>query len=113
MPREPEAFLAYIESVFGSYMTPAIRADLMANDLDAVLASMRDRPSLADVLPTISLPCLLYSGEFAWFEHCLGSGTRDRAGCPRECETLFVGRLNRLVGEFKGRRPVPTCQGCK
>jgi pimeloyl-ACP methyl ester carboxylesterase len=35
----------------------------MANDLDALLALTQDRTSLADVLPTMAMPCLLYSGE--------------------------------------------------
>jgi pimeloyl-ACP methyl ester carboxylesterase len=63
MPRDPAAFLALIEKVFGRYMTPVVRADLMANDLDALLVLTQDRTSLADVLPTMSLPCLLFSGE--------------------------------------------------
>lgn len=63
MPREPTAFLALVEKVFGPHMTPAVRADLMANDLDALLALTQDRTSLADVLPTMSMPCLLFSGE--------------------------------------------------
>jgi pimeloyl-ACP methyl ester carboxylesterase len=63
MPREPSAFIALAEKVFGPHMTPAIRADLIANDLDALLALTQDRTSLADVLPTLSMPCLLFSGE--------------------------------------------------
>jgi pimeloyl-ACP methyl ester carboxylesterase len=63
MPREPTAFLALAEKVFGAHMTPTVRADLMANDLDALLALTQDRTSLADVLPTMSMPCLLFSGE--------------------------------------------------
>jgi pimeloyl-ACP methyl ester carboxylesterase len=63
IPRDPLAFLTLIEKVFGPYMTPAVRADLMDNDLDALLALMQDRTSLADVLPTMSLPCLLFCGE--------------------------------------------------
>ncbi len=61
-PRDPTAFLASIKKVFGPHMTPAVLADLMANDLDALLALTQDRPSLADVLPTMSMPCLLFSG---------------------------------------------------
>lgn len=52
-----------MEKVFGPYMTPAIRARLLANDLKALLALTQDRASLADVLPTISMPCLLFAGE--------------------------------------------------
>jgi pimeloyl-ACP methyl ester carboxylesterase len=63
MPREPAAFLTLIEKVFGPHMTPAVRADLMANDLDALLALTQDRTSLAGVLPEMAMPCLLFSGE--------------------------------------------------
>jgi pimeloyl-ACP methyl ester carboxylesterase len=63
IPRDTLAFLTLIEKVFGRYMTPEVRADLMENDLDALLALMQDRTSLADVLPTMSLPCLLFCGE--------------------------------------------------
>ena len=62
MPQEPTAFLALVENVFGRYMSPAIRAGLFANDLKALLALTQDR-GLADVLPTISVPCLLFAGE--------------------------------------------------
>ena len=63
MPQEPEAFLASAEQVFGSYMTPALRARLLTNDLKALLALTQDRASLADVLPTMLMPCLLFVGE--------------------------------------------------
>jgi pimeloyl-ACP methyl ester carboxylesterase len=63
MSQEPKAFLALVEKVFSPYMTPAIRAGLLANDLKALLALTQDRASLADVLPTMSIPCLLFAGE--------------------------------------------------
>jgi pimeloyl-ACP methyl ester carboxylesterase len=47
MPRDPAAFLALIEKVFGRDMTPVVRVDLMANDLDALLVLTQDRTSLA------------------------------------------------------------------
>jgi hypothetical protein len=63
MPQEPSAFLASAEQVFGPYMTPTLRARLLANDLKALLALTQDRASLADVLPTMLMPCLLFVGE--------------------------------------------------
>ena len=63
MPREPAAFLALVEKVFGPFLTPVVRDDLLANDFDALLALTQDRASLADVLPTMTMPCLLFSGE--------------------------------------------------
>ena len=59
----PEAFLAAAETLLRPYMTPALRAKLMANDLRALLALTQDRESIADVLPTMTMPCLLFVGE--------------------------------------------------
>ena len=46
-------------------MTPVIKVRWMANDFEALIAlSSKDFPlSLEDVLPTITLPCLLFVGE--------------------------------------------------
>ncbi len=63
MPQDPEMFIARLEKVFGSHMTPAIRARLLANDLKALLVLTQDRVSLADILPTMTMPCLLFVGE--------------------------------------------------
>jgi pimeloyl-ACP methyl ester carboxylesterase len=64
---DPRAFL---EALFGRLglqnldAIPAdIRTELMANDFRALAAAQQDRPSLEDVLPTITQPCLLYAGE--------------------------------------------------
>jgi pimeloyl-ACP methyl ester carboxylesterase len=75
MPREQVAFVAMIDKLFGSYLTPEIRAGILANDLNAVLALTQDRASLADVLPKMSMPCLLFAGEadprFAQVKECV------------------------------------------
>ena len=63
MPQDPGAFIAMLEKVFGPHMTPAIRARLLANDLKALLVLTQDRDSLADVLPTMTMPCLLFAGD--------------------------------------------------
>ena len=63
MPPEPAAFLALTERMYGRYMTPALRVRLLASDLKALAASTQDRTSLADVLPTMVMPCLLFAGE--------------------------------------------------
>jgi pimeloyl-ACP methyl ester carboxylesterase len=64
---DPQAFL---EALFGrlglrdlNAMPADIRTELMANDFRALAAAQQDRPSLESVLPTITRPCLLYSGE--------------------------------------------------
>jgi pimeloyl-ACP methyl ester carboxylesterase len=63
MPQEPPAFVAMMEKIYGPHMTPAIREGLLANDLKALLTLTQDRPQMADVLPAMSMPCLLYAGE--------------------------------------------------
>ncbi len=64
MRKGRDAFLKALEKSFGpSLLTPALQARLAANDFQALLALTRDRPSLADILPTMSMPCLLFVGE--------------------------------------------------
>ena len=76
-PNEPNALLElfkrekgfiwdYFEKEYGSrIMTPQSKARWMANDLEALVALVsRDwMLSLENVLPTITLPCLLFVGE--------------------------------------------------
>ena len=63
LPTEPAGFLAIAEHMFGRYMTPALRARLLANDIKALGALTQDRTSLVEILPTILKPCLLFVGE--------------------------------------------------
>jgi pimeloyl-ACP methyl ester carboxylesterase len=47
-------------------ISPALRARLLANDVEAMIANRiktMERPSFAEVLPTMTMPCLLYAGE--------------------------------------------------
>ena len=55
--------MASMERVYRAFMTPAFRARLRQNDLQALMVMTQDRPSLADVLPTMTMPCLLFAGE--------------------------------------------------
>ncbi len=43
--------------------SPAEEAEFLDNDFRALAASLQDRPSLEDILPTMTMPCLLYAGE--------------------------------------------------
>ncbi len=61
-----EAYVASMEAQGGRPMDPAIKARLLANDAKALVASIlgiRDDPGFQDVLPTMTMPCLLYIGE--------------------------------------------------
>ena len=63
---DPEAFAAAFLDRLG--LNPAtlpadIREELLANDFQALAAAQQDRPSLEEILPTMTMPCLLYIGE--------------------------------------------------
>lgn len=51
---------AQIESM---EIPPSFKARVLKNDLQALFAAARDRADLSDVLPTLSVPCLVYAGE--------------------------------------------------
>jgi len=63
LPREIQAFMASMERIYGPSLSPALRERLRRNDLEAISIMARDRPSLADILPSITVPCLLFAGE--------------------------------------------------
>jgi len=61
-----DALIAEYEKTLGPEMTPEIRARLMATDTEAMLtmASSDDfTRSFEEVLPTMSMPCLVWAGE--------------------------------------------------
>jgi len=60
---DPEAFLAAFEARLGERFTPEWKARMLANDLRALQASLQARPSVEEVLPTMTMPCLLYAGD--------------------------------------------------
>jgi pimeloyl-ACP methyl ester carboxylesterase len=63
MPMDPAAFAAGLEQTYGALLTPARRARLLANDLVALRALTQDRESLAEILPSMTTPSLLFVGE--------------------------------------------------
>jgi pimeloyl-ACP methyl ester carboxylesterase len=63
MPRDCDAFAAMVDQVVGNRFTPAMRTRWLANDLDVLRVLTQDRESNADVLPSMTMPCLLYVGE--------------------------------------------------
>jgi pimeloyl-ACP methyl ester carboxylesterase len=58
----PEAFVAMWEEEYG-VLPPALRERMLAYDYETLLVVAQDRESLEAVLPTMSMPCLLYAGE--------------------------------------------------
>lgn len=64
MRKGRQRFLRALQKSFGpALLTDALQARLAANDFQALLALTRDRPCLAEVLPTMRIPCLLLVGE--------------------------------------------------
>lgn len=61
--RDPEVFITAHEAVIGEGIPPEVRPLILANDLEALAAAAQERPSLEDVLPGLSLPCLFVVGE--------------------------------------------------
>lgn len=62
----PEAFvdslLARLQ-VDPTAIPSAMREEILANDFQALAAAQQDRSSLEDVLPTMTMRCLLYAGD--------------------------------------------------
>ena len=56
------AFVASIEDQFGS-LNYDWKAQLLENDVRALIACQQDRPDIDDMLPGITTPCLLYAGD--------------------------------------------------
>ncbi len=60
---DPEAFIAAYEARIGERFSPAQKARMLSNDVLALQASAHACPSVEEVLPTMTMPCLLYVGE--------------------------------------------------
>ena len=60
---DPEAFFVAFEAKLGSQLPPEARTWMTQNDLQAIAAAAQDRPSIEDVLPQMTMPCLLFVGE--------------------------------------------------
>jgi len=63
--RDPEAFVAALEAVVAQQIPQELKPRVLANDLQALAAAAQDRLALEDVLPTMTMPCLLLVGDAA------------------------------------------------
>ncbi len=63
LSRDIEAFLEPFESAMAEPIEPKVKARLLSNDVEALIALTRDRPNLEELLPTMTMPCLMYVGE--------------------------------------------------
>jgi pimeloyl-ACP methyl ester carboxylesterase len=62
-PTDPDQFVRGMELVLGEPVPAPTRRLLLQNDLAAVMASLRERVPLEDVLTQISVPCWLFAGD--------------------------------------------------
>jgi pimeloyl-ACP methyl ester carboxylesterase len=60
---DQEAFITAFQQLTGSQITPEMKTRMLANDLKALAASLHDRESIEDVLPTMKMPCFFFVGE--------------------------------------------------
>jgi pimeloyl-ACP methyl ester carboxylesterase len=60
---DPEAFFTAFEAKLGVQLPADMKAWMRQNDLQALAAAAQTRPSLVEVLPQMTMPCLLFVGE--------------------------------------------------
>ena len=58
-----EAYLASFESGMSEPIKPEVKRRVLSSDIRALMASSRDRPDMEELLPTMTMPCLVYAGE--------------------------------------------------
>src|ERR671916_3219271 len=64
LTRGIEGWVAVVEKMLGSTVTPRMKERLLSNDVQALFASVaNDRPGISGILPTTTMPCLLYAGD--------------------------------------------------
>ncbi len=60
--KDREAFVGALETLIGERMAPELVPLLLENDLEALAAAARPRPSMEPVLSNMKMPCLLFAG---------------------------------------------------
>jgi pimeloyl-ACP methyl ester carboxylesterase len=60
--KDPEGFIAALEEAIGERLSSEFKTLVLANDLRALAASAQPRRSLAEVLPHMKMPCLVFAG---------------------------------------------------
>ena len=60
---DQSAFFAALEAKLGVTFPAEAKARIATNDMQALAAFAQTRPSLEDILPQITVPCLLFVGE--------------------------------------------------
>lgn len=59
-----EGWIGVAEKMLGSPASPEMKERFRSNDLEALRASVaNDRPDISEIVPTMTMPCLLYAGQ--------------------------------------------------
>jgi len=97
--RGAAAFVDAAEGWFGPRMTPSLRARMLRNDAEALLARSRsshaERPGYERTLPRVAVPCLFFAGDADLPYH-----DRAKAVSARMARASFVSLpgLNHMEG---------------
>jgi hypothetical protein len=51
-----------LPAIWGVPLPPALHARVLANDVEALKACRIEGPGFADLLPTMTMPCLVFAG---------------------------------------------------
>jgi pimeloyl-ACP methyl ester carboxylesterase len=96
----PAEFATAMDQLFGGRLA-AMRSRFLANDLDALQALTQDRERNDDVLPSMTLPCLLFAGEldprFAKVKECASTLPNATFFALPECDHITALIRNDLV----------------
>ena len=60
--KDPDIFVKALEAFLGEKIAPEIVPLVLTNDLEALAAAAQPRPNMEDMLPTLNIPSLLFSG---------------------------------------------------
>jgi pimeloyl-ACP methyl ester carboxylesterase len=60
---DPDAFFTAFETKLNVRLSPTMKTRMATNDLQALAAAAQTRPSLEEILPQMTMPCLLFVGE--------------------------------------------------
>jgi pimeloyl-ACP methyl ester carboxylesterase len=106
MPTSRKDFAAGVDQVFGNLLKPGMRARLVNNDLKALQVLTQDRVSIADVLPSMTMPCLLFVGELdprlAPVRECASQLPNATFFTLPECDHITAaGRIDLVMPQLK------------
>ncbi len=98
-----EAFISSMESR-GLPSSPEQRARRLRNDTEALLASAEDLPDVSDVLPSMTMPCLVCAGEK---DEAVFEKARESVKHMPSATFVALPGLNHIESFFKSELVIP------